>query len=332
MSEKLKEASVSNDSAYRAKNLAYVSKLASEGAGTLTFLPISHNISSKVVDFFYSAEDFTYACLCETLSSNELTDENLNAIDKLSTTCDALAGDIRAFHENRDDDFVWYDKNYEFIAKEGGRFDEMFKEFMNISKDVTQNNYDGKYSSDVIKQKEENSSDEKTPYEYSDELPSQSILSLDEALLKATDYIMESGFDNMRAVKQNSYSNTAVFSFAYEENGVVFYPDIINIHVSLEDGEILSYDASDYQNNHKIRQIPLARLSIDEAQENLSGRLNVKARREVLKLNMSGKEILCYEYECENNGNNYIVTLDANTASEREIVFVDENSVGKAIF
>ena len=334
MSEALKTAAVSKDMSHTAKKLAFVSKLAAEGSGMMTTLPISHNISSKVVDFFNVAEDYTYSMLCGVLSGNELSEENKQVLDNLSVSCEALSNDINLFHDGRKDDFLWYDKDYKFIAEEGGAFDNMFAGFLKSVENAPENNYDGIYSAHVTNDKEnaENKSADAQKYEFSKNIPSAANISLEEAQNKAAQHVSESGIGDMKAVKRETYSNTAVFTFAYVKESVVYYPDSISVQVSLEDGSIMGYEASNYYKNHTDRQIPVVRLSVQEAAAMISERLTVEKNRLIVVHSAGGAELVCYEFKCGRDDEKYLVYIDANSGKETDIMLLKEDEGSEVLY
>ena len=59
-------------------------------------------------------------------------------------------------------------------------------------------------------------------------------------------------------------------NFAYEDNDVIMYPDLIKVSVCLETGNVLSFDASGYISNHIERDNLNVVLSKSQAEKLLN--------------------------------------------------------------
>ena len=50
-----------------------------------------------------------------------------------------------------------------------------------------------------------------------------------------------------------TYKNICTINFAYRENGVTYYSDLIKVGVSMKDGTVVSMEAKGYLTNHTDR-------------------------------------------------------------------------------
>ena len=72
----------------------------------------------------------------------------------------------------------------------------------------------------------------------------------------------------MDSVKESYYfsdNGICTINFAYTNNDIVFYTDLIKVGVSMQDGKILSFDANGYIMNHKDRQLDSPKISLQDA-------------------------------------------------------------------
>jgi len=83
----------------------------------------------------------------------------------------------------------------------------------------------------------------------------------------------------MVATYQQHYDGIAVFNFASSQQGVLMYPDLVKVQVSLEDGSIIGLDAKSFIIAHKKRDIRQPEISELEAQKMLNPGFSVKAKR-----------------------------------------------------
>lgn len=145
-------------------------------------------------------------------------------------------------------------------------------------------------------------------------------LSVDEAIKIAIRFLEDNGFDNMKATYEQYYDGVAVINFAYEEDDVIIYPDLIKVKVALDDGSILGFESRNYLLSHKDRDIEESEISVDEARKLVSPNLKVKSERLAIIPTDSKQERLCYEFKGEYAGNQFIVYIDANTGEEADIL------------
>jgi hypothetical protein len=59
-------------------------------------------------------------------------------------------------------------------------------------------------------------------------------------------------------------------NFAATQDGVILYPDLVKVSVSLSDGGIAGFEAEGYIMNHMTRSIPAAAISDGEAEKQVA--------------------------------------------------------------
>ena len=62
-------------------------------------------------------------------------------------------------------------------------------------------------------------------------------------------------------------------NYAYTQDDVTIYPDLIKLKIALDNGEVLGMETSGYLNNHTERTIPKANVTLAEARKNLNQNL-----------------------------------------------------------
>ena len=131
--------------------------------------------------------------------------------------------------------------------------------------------------------------------------------------------------------KQSYYmvdNNICVINFAYLQDGVVCYPDLIKVGVALDNGEIISVEAGGFVSNHRART-PSFKYSEDEAEDKLSDNLKPqKTQKCVINLG-TDKEYCCYEFLFTgNDGEQLLVYVDANNLVLRNILILEKTDGG----
>ncbi|MBR5272520.1 MAG: germination protein YpeB [Clostridia bacterium] len=151
----------------------------------------------------------------------------------------------------------------------------------------------------------------------------QESISPEDAIDYAVRYLQNLGINNM---KESYYAKTegqCTINFAYTENGITYYPDLIKVTVALDTGEIVGVDARGYLTNHHVRNGLLVTLTQEEAMKNVSHNLTVIDSK-LCVIPSSGKnEFFCYEFHCTDvNSKEYLVYIDTQTGQEDNILLL----------
>lgn len=128
------------------------------------------------------------------------------------------------------------------------------------------------------------------------------------------------GLDDMQVVWSSSAHGECVINLAPVENGVVLYPDLVKVKVRERDSKVMGVDCTHYAFNHKARTLPAPAISLQQAKDALSIQSVSDGRLALIPLR-GNREVLTYEFECENDGT-YFVYIDAMTGREANILYV----------
>ncbi len=154
-------------------------------------------------------------------------------------------------------------------------------------------------------------------------------LSPQQAIAEAQSFLRKQGLNSMVETYYEMDDGIISINFAYEQNNVRCYTDLIKISVSMEDGDIISYDARGYWVNHQERSLAEPAISMEQAREVLSPQLTVKSSRLALIPTDGEKEALCWEFNCEGTaGDSVLVYVNAATGAEQEILLLIEDDDG----
>lgn len=156
-------------------------------------------------------------------------------------------------------------------------------------------------------------------------------LSIKNAEDKARKYLKDKGFENMEPNYSLKYDGTILFNFAYKENDVTIYPDLIKVKVALDTGEVVGFDASAYYMNHHDRNISTPHIDETEARSKVKTDFNVDSTR--LAIIPKGKEeILCYEFKGKYNNSDFIIYINALDGREEQILQIIKDENGTLTF
>lgn len=160
---------------------------------------------------------------------------------------------------------------------------------------------------------------------------SKANLSIKNAEEKALKYLKDKGFDNMEPNYSLKYDGTILFNFAYKQNDVTIYTDLIKVKVALDTGEIVGFDASTYYMNHQDRNIGSPHINEAEARAKVKVNFDINSIR--LALIPKGKnEILCYEFKGKYQDADFIIYINALDGREEQILQIIKDENGTLTF
>lgn len=157
-------------------------------------------------------------------------------------------------------------------------------------------------------------------------------LSAEEAVDTAKDYLAARGFDSMKESYYTTAGNICTINFAWQQDGVTYYSDLIKVSVALDDGEIVGFGASGYLMNHISRGLPAEQLSMEEAKAVLSPYLTVQSEGRAVIPTAGLNEVSCYEFFCESDtGDRLLVYINVETGMEEQILLLLQSDGGTLV-
>lgn len=151
---------------------------------------------------------------------------------------------------------------------------------------------------------------------------------VEEAIYKARQFLKEKGFSDMKNSYYEKANGIATINFAYKQNDVVCYSDLIKVKVALDDGEVVGMEAKGYVMNHHSRDVRTPRLTKQEARAYVSSRLSIDSTNMALIPKDSKREVLCYEFKGTANNRNFIIYINADTGREEDVQILIESPDG----
>lgn len=151
----------------------------------------------------------------------------------------------------------------------------------------------------------------------------ESVITPEQAVENAKNFLSAKGYKNMKESYYSTQDGICTVNFAYENEGVVCYPDLIKLSVSLETGNIISFDARGYIMNHTARPPVQSKISADEAKMSVSDYLTVMSSRLAVIPTDYKTEKTAYEFHCKTpDEQEVLVYIDVLTAKEDDILLL----------
>lgn len=146
---------------------------------------------------------------------------------------------------------------------------------------------------------------------------------------KAAEFMAKNNIYNMKESYYIINNGVCTINYAFTENNVIYYPDLIKIGIALDDGKVVSFDATGYLMNHTKRQLPTKIISQNKAKKNLSKNLTVKNSHLTVIPTAGLNEALCYEFECVGeNEDEVLVYINAQSGFEEQIFIIISSDNG----
>ena len=153
-------------------------------------------------------------------------------------------------------------------------------------------------------------------------------ISAEQALASAAEYLSTHGFENMRESYYDVNESIATINFAYVQDDVTMYTDLIKVKIAMDNGECLGIEAKGYLLNHTMRDIPEVQFSLDEVMEKVNPNLAVSADELCIIPSQSMEELFCYELRGVSRDRNFLVYVNALTGKEEKIMMLIESEDG----
>ncbi len=154
-------------------------------------------------------------------------------------------------------------------------------------------------------------------------------LSAEEAVDIAQNFLERQGYTGMRVTYHMIHNNILTANFAYEQDGVLYYPDLIKVSIALDNGSLAGFDAEGYLTSHTDRQALEAAVTQEEAAGTVSPQLEV-LRHQLAVIPTDGEnEKFCHEFLCQNDRDaKYLVYVNAETGRQERILILLEDENG----
>lgn len=135
-------------------------------------------------------------------------------------------------------------------------------------------------------------------------------------------YLADKGFENMKETYFIKQGNIVTINYAYNDKGIIVYPDLIKVRVALDNGEILGIETTGYLNSHKSRAYKQPEITIDQARSSLNPDIEIKAENMAIIPTEWKTEIFCYEFKGSVEGKDFLVYINCETGEEEDILVI----------
>lgn len=136
------------------------------------------------------------------------------------------------------------------------------------------------------------------------------------------EFLNKKGFQNMKETYYLKQNGIVTINYAYTQNDVVMYPDLIKLKVALDNGEILGIETTGYLNSHTKRSLSEIKVTKEEAMKNLNKKLEIKSSGLAVIPTEWQTEIECWEFKGTMNEMDFLVYVNVETGKEEDILLI----------
>jgi len=154
------------------------------------------------------------------------------------------------------------------------------------------------------------------------------VLSYEEANNIGMEFLKSREIESMKETYYLKEGGILTINYAYEQDGVIVYPDLIKLKIALDNGEVLGIETSGYLNNHTQRDTSKINITKEEAKSNLNKNLEITSEGLAIIPTEWKTEILCYEFKGKIDDTDFLVYINAETGREENILVIIDTPNG----
>ncbi len=155
------------------------------------------------------------------------------------------------------------------------------------------------------------------------------LISQEEANEKGKSYLEEKGFPNMKETYYLKQDGIVTINYAYMQDNVIMYPDLIKVKVALDNGEVLGLEATGYFNNHQEkRNISNVKVTKEQAKKDLNKNLEIISEGMAVIPTEWKTEKLCYEFKGKVDDKEFLVYINAENGREEDVLVITNTPNG----
>ena len=153
-------------------------------------------------------------------------------------------------------------------------------------------------------------------------------ISQEEANVKGKEFLESKGFTSMKETYYLKQDGIVTINYAYYQEGVVIYPDLIKVKVALDNGEVLGIETTGYLNNHTTRDLKKVKITREQAKKDLNKDLEIISEGMAIIPTEWKTEILCYEFKGKVDEKEFLVYINAENGREEDVLVITNTPNG----
>ena len=154
------------------------------------------------------------------------------------------------------------------------------------------------------------------------------VISQEQANEIGQKFLDSRGITHMKPTYYLKQDGIVTINYAYVQNNVTVYSDLVKLKIALDNGEILGMETTGYLNSHYERSFSTPKISIDEAREKINKRLDIVSEGMAMIPTEYQTEILCWEFKGNLEDRQFLVYINVETGKEEDVLVILETPDG----
>ena len=135
-------------------------------------------------------------------------------------------------------------------------------------------------------------------------------------------FLNEKGFKDMKATYFTKQGGIVTINYAYLQDDVTVYSDLIKVKVALDNGEILGIETTGYLNSHYKRNFSEIKVSKEQAREFINKDLEIMGEGLAMIPTEFQTELLCWEFKGKVEEKEFLVYINVETGKEEDVLII----------
>lgn len=154
------------------------------------------------------------------------------------------------------------------------------------------------------------------------------VITQEQANQMGQQFLESRGISNVKPTYYLKQGGIVTINYAYVQDNVTVYPDLIKLKIALDNGEILGMETSGYLNSHTQRTFATPKISQDEARNKINKNLDIVSEGLAMIPTEYQTEILCWEFKGIVEDRQFLVYINVETGKEEDVLVILETPNG----
>ena len=142
------------------------------------------------------------------------------------------------------------------------------------------------------------------------------------------EFLANHGFPSMKETYYLKQDGIVTINYAFSQNDITVYPDLIKLKIALDNGEILGIETTGYLNAHTERQLEEPKITMEEAKSTLNPNLEIVSEGLAIIPTEWKTEVFCYEFKGKIEDTDFLVYINTENGREENILVIIDTPNG----
>ena len=157
---------------------------------------------------------------------------------------------------------------------------------------------------------------------------STEVLTQEQANEIGQKFLETRGIYNMKPTYYLKQNGIVTINYAYTQDNITVYSDLIKLKIALDDGEIMGMETSGYLNSHTQRTFATPKVSQEEARNKINKNLQITSEGLAMIPTEYQTEKLCWEFKGNVEERQFLVYINVETGKEEDVLVILETPNG----